>query len=80
MSRCLLALSALAIALATTSPARADYTLIRWVSGDCKIWHEDVGNQRPWGNEWLVLASGLPTYDYAWQVLREEIALGNCQR
>lgn len=79
MSRCCLALCALAIAFVASSPARADYTLVRWTSGDCKIWSEDFDARRPWGNDWIVLASGLPTYDYAWQVLREEIALGSCR-
>jgi hypothetical protein len=79
MSRCSLALCALAIALIASNPARADFTLIRWASGDCKIWHDDIDNRRPLGSDWLVLASGLPTYDYAWQVLREETALGNCR-
>lgn len=79
MSRYCVALCALAIAFVASSPARADYTLIRWSSGDCKIWSSNYENDRPWGNDWMVLASGLPTYQYAWQVLREEASLGNCR-
>ena len=76
MSRWSLALLAAAIAFTVASPARADYNLVRWASGDCKIWVND-GNA-PWGYGWTVLVWNIPTYDLAWDVLREETARGNC--
>ena len=60
--------------LTVASPARADYNLVRWASGDCKIWVND-GNP-PWGDGWIVLVWNIPTYDLAWGVLREEAARG----
>jgi hypothetical protein len=33
----------------------------------------------PWGDDWIVLAWNIPTYDMAWYVLRQEAALGNCR-
>ena len=79
MSRWYVALCTLAIAFVVSSPARADYTLVRWAWGDCKIW-SNPPNNRPWGDDWTVLAWGLPTYDIAWRVLNDEIARGNCRR
>ncbi len=78
MSRWHLALCALAIAFVVSSPARADYTLVRWAWGDCKIWSNNPNNP-PWGDGWSVLAWGIPTYDMAWRVLNDEIARGNCR-
>jgi hypothetical protein len=79
MSRWSLALVAAAIAFTAASPARAaDYGLVRWANGDCKIWVNDTGNM-PWGDDWIVLAWNIPTYDMAWYVLRQETALGNCR-
>jgi hypothetical protein len=77
MSRWSLALVAAAIAFTVASPARADYNLVRWAWGDCKIWVND-GNV-PWGDGWIVLAWNIPTYDLAWEVLREEASRGNCR-
>jgi len=77
MSRWSLALIAAAIAFTTISPARADYNLVRWAWGDCKIW-VNAGNM-PWGDDWVVLAWNIPTYDLAWDVLRAEASRGNCR-
>jgi hypothetical protein len=77
MSRWHLALCALAIAFVVSSPARADYTLVRWAWGDCKIWSSPPNN-RPWGDDWTVLAWGLPTYDACSTTKSpEEIAAGS---
>jgi hypothetical protein len=78
MSRWALAIFAATIAFAVTSPARADYNLVRWSWGDCKIWVNDSGNV-PWGNDWVVLVWNIPSYNAAWDVLRSEAARGNCQ-
>lgn len=77
MSRWALVTLATAIAFTTASPARADYNLVRWASGDCKIWVNDSGNA-PWGDGWVVLVWNIPTYDLAWYVLREQASFGNC--
>lgn len=78
MSRWALALCAAAISLAAASPVLADYQVIRWSWGDCKIWNNDT-NVMPYGEGWIVLAWNLPTYESAWVALREEIAKGECR-
>ena len=69
-------LCALAIAFTAASPARADYTLVRWAWGDCKIW-ANAGNP-PAGDGWTVLARNIPTYEIAWGVLLREQARRRC--
>jgi len=78
MSRWALAVFAATVAFGATSPARADYNLVRWSWGDCKIWVNDPGNV-PWGNDWVVLVWNIPSYNAAWDVLRSEASRGNCQ-
>ena len=39
MKRLTLALGAAVIAIAASSSARADYDIVRWSYGDCKIWY-----------------------------------------
>jgi hypothetical protein len=78
MSRWTLSLCAATIALAVASPARADYQVIRWSWGDCKIWNNDT-NTMPYGEGWIVLAWGLPSYQSAWQALTVKIASGECR-
>ena len=78
MSRWTLALCTAAIAIAVSSPVRADYNLVRWSSGDCQIWNND-NNRMPWGDGWVLLAWNMPSYDVAWQALRFEASKGNCR-
>jgi hypothetical protein len=78
MSRWTLALCAAAIAIAAASPARADFQVIRWSWGDCKIWNNDT-NRMPDGEGWIVLAWGLPSYESAWWALNAEAAKGQCR-
>jgi hypothetical protein len=71
MKRLTLALGALALALTVTVPAavQADWFLIRWNDGDCKIWNDDGKGVKPWGKagkDWTQLnKKGLKTYDGA---------------
>jgi hypothetical protein len=78
MSRWTLALCAAAIAAAVSTPVRADYHVIRWSWGDCKVWNNDT-NRMPAGEGWIVLAWGLMTYDSAWDALNAEIGKGQCR-
>jgi hypothetical protein len=71
MSRWSVALFALVVGIATANPVRADFSLVRWPSGDCKIWDNFPGNPPAGipGRDWIVLAPHIPTYDEAWRVL-----------
>jgi len=68
-----------AIAITLSVPAQAnDYNLVRWRSGDCKIWNND-NNRMPWGDNWILLAWNMPSFETAWRALQIEIAKGNCR-
>jgi hypothetical protein len=75
MKRLTLALGVLAFALMVTAPAsvQADWLLIRWKDGDCKIWNDDGKGAKPWGKagtDWKQLnKKKLKTWDAAWKEL-----------
>ena len=74
-----LAVAVLVIALFVSGPARADYSIIRWMSGDCTIW-DDVGLfARPSGSGWAPVVVGIPTYDAAKSVLEDMYRRGLCR-
>jgi hypothetical protein len=53
MKRLAFAAAALAIGLAV-SPARADFALVRFEDGWCRIWWDSAGT--PWGAGWTKIA------------------------
>ena len=68
MKRLTLALGVAVLAIAASSSARADYNIVRWSYGDCKIWHID--GPGPWGTDWKVLNwKPIRTWDAAWALL-----------
>ncbi len=69
MMRLTLALGALVLALSASAPAQADWLVIRWANGDCKIWNDDGREIMPWGTGWKVLADEMETYGEAWATL-----------
>ncbi len=49
-------------ALAASSPARADYHLIRWHdTGFCQIWDENIPTA-PWPSNYSVVSHQVPTF------------------
>lgn len=60
-----IALSALGIA--ASSPARADYTVIRFAGGHCEVWHDSSDD--PAGAGWRKIAYGLPSWSAAMSAL-----------
>jgi hypothetical protein len=79
MKRPSLALAALVIALSAASPAWADFAVIRWSSGDCKIWDNSGLWATPLGVGWTLLANELPTYDIARAALEDMYRQGVCR-
>lgn len=67
----------LALVSAATTPARADYAVVQFEDGFCRIWWDSTGN--PWGNDWTKLAVGLPNHDVAQLALDTAIAQGTCR-
>jgi hypothetical protein len=55
-----------------------DFDIVRWVNGDCKIWHDDNGP--PVGTDWVVMAEDFPTWGAAWTELVWLQDHGQCTR
>jgi hypothetical protein len=75
MKRLACAIGLLALALTATSPARADYAVVQFSDGYCRIWWDSADT--PWGVGWRKLVIGLPD-DFARAALDSEIAQGAC--
>jgi hypothetical protein len=58
MKRLAFAAGLLAAGLVASSPALADYAVIHFDDGFCKIWWDSAGN--PWGAGWTKIAVALP--------------------
>lgn len=59
MKRLAFAVAVLTIVFAV-SPARADYALVRFEDGWCRIWWDSAGT--PWGVGWTKIAIGMPDW------------------
>ncbi len=77
MKRLVFAIGVLALGLAASTPARADFALVRFESGFCRIWWDSVGN--PLGVGWTKVAIGLPDYETAILALNAAVAQGVCR-
>jgi len=51
MKRLMFALGLLALTYAAPSPARADFAVVRFEGGWCRVWVDTA--QKPWGGEFL---------------------------
>ena len=76
MIRLTFAVALLAIGTAL-SPARADYALVRFEDGWCRIWWDSAGT--PWGAGWTKLAVGMPDWLTASAALSSARAQGACR-
>lgn len=48
------AVSVLALGFAAATPARADYAVVQFKDGHCRIWWDSSSN--PWGSGWRKIA------------------------
>jgi hypothetical protein len=76
MKRLACAIGLLALALTATSPARADYAVVQFSDGYCRIWWDSADT--PWGVGWTKLVIGLPDDFAARAALDSEIAQSAC--
>jgi hypothetical protein len=76
MKRLAFSVGLLALGLAASTPARADFAVIRFENGYCQIWWDSAGT--PWGVGWTKIAVGLPDYNAAWAVLATAVAQRAC--
>ena len=59
------------------SPARADYALVRFEDGWCRIWWDSAGT--PWGVGWTKIAIGMPDWLTASAALSTARSQGACR-
>ena len=71
MTKMRIALSAVALGLAAATPAHADFSIIRWDNGDCRIWSNFQPSPPPWGTGWTIVAPNIPTYAAARATLND---------
>ncbi len=77
MKQLAFAVGLLAVALAASTPARADYALVQFDDGYCRIWWDSADT--PWGTGWTKIAVGLPDHLAAQAALDSAIAQRVCQ-
>jgi hypothetical protein len=77
MKRLAFAVGVLALGLAASSPARADYAVVRLPDGWCKIWWDSSDN--PWGAGWTKIAFNLPDWTAAASALEGARSQGACR-
>ncbi len=77
MKQLAFALGLLVAGFATVTPAHADYAVVQFSDGFCRVWWDSTGT--PWGTGWTKLAIGLPDPDAAHAVLDNAIAQGGCR-
>jgi hypothetical protein len=74
-----LAMGAVLLALAAASSANAlvrpQWVVVRWVNGDCKIWHNDTN--APVGYGWRPVAFAYTSTE-AWWKMRRLYAMRRC--
>lgn len=76
MRRLAFAVGLLALGSVAATPARADFTVVRFETGHCQIWWDSPDN--PWGVGWTKIALGLPDYPAAWAALANAVAQRVC--
>jgi hypothetical protein len=77
MKQVAFAVGLLAVAFAASTPARADFAVVQFGDGFCRIWWDSAGV--PWGAAWTKIAIGLPNYDVAHAALDSAIMQGACR-
>jgi hypothetical protein len=65
-------------ALAATTPAKADFHLIRWHgTGFCQIWDESIATI-PFPSDYRVVSASVPTFLDALEVKDHKLHTGAC--
>jgi hypothetical protein len=67
---------AVALGLAATTPARADFAVVQFRDGHCQRWWDSGSN--PWGAGWRKIVIGLPNWEAATAALDAARAQAVC--
>jgi hypothetical protein len=62
--------------VAAATSAQADYAVVQFGDGSCRIWWDSAGN--PWGDRWTKIAIGLPDHETAQVALDSAFAQRIC--
>lgn len=76
MKRLAFAIGVLALGFVASAPARADFAVVKFESGYCRIWWDSSAN--PYGTGWTKVAVGLPDFAAAWNALDAAVANKTC--
>ncbi len=76
MKRFIFLSGVLALGFAAATPARADYALVRWTDGTCRIWWDATAT--PWGAGWSKVAVA-PTFAAASVAFDAAVRDGTCR-
>jgi hypothetical protein len=76
MKRLAFAVGVLALGFTAATPARADFAVVKFEFGFCRIyWNTDL---KPWGAGWAVVATA-PTWEAAWAAQTAAVKDGKCK-
>ena len=76
MKRCVFLAGLLVLGFAAAAPAYADYALVRWTDGTCRIWSDAAAN--PWGAGWAKLMVA-PNFAAASAAFDAAVRAGTCR-
>jgi hypothetical protein len=76
MKRLAFAIGVLALGFAASSPARADFAVVKFEDGYCRIWWDSAAT--PWGSNWQKIAMA-PDWAAAWAALDNAIKTNLCR-
>jgi hypothetical protein len=76
MTRLAFAGGILALGLAASTPARADWAVVKWPDGYCRIWWDTHSN--PWGAGWSKIATAAD-WSMATAAMDAAVSNGTCR-
>jgi hypothetical protein len=77
MKRFSFAVAALALGIVGSTPAHADFAIVQFQDGWCKIWGDSAST--PWGVGWTKIVLGLPDWEVASAALDSARLQGICR-
>lgn len=78
MTRLSLALTAIALFAASSMPAKADFSLIRWNTGWCQIWDHAIPSPLPPTAEFKALGPRFATFGDAYAAFGNALQTRTC--
>jgi hypothetical protein len=76
MKRLAFAVGILALGFTAPTPARADFAVVKFELGFCRIWWDSAA--KPWGPGWTVVAIA-PDFSSAWAAQDAAVKKGKCK-